>query len=151
MKKIIGTAAVLAVICAFGSAHADELLITSAKNKGGSATALDVVSDGSTTALQIRLNVGEGQKVDLSNCVSGLPSTHTGVCAYKNGKVTILVHSDKNELLPAGVVSIGSVTMSSKNRVPMTIAEVMAFDRNGNDVGIKSTLDMDSGESRMIK
>lgn len=153
MKMILQFASVVTLAFASYSASANELIMTSAKSSNAGAISLDIASDGAATALQLRLDVGDGLKVDLSDCVSGLPSTHTGVCAYKNGRVTVLVHSDKNEMLPAGIVSIGSIKTSggSARAKGVAVAELMAFDRSGNEVSISSVLDRDSMDSAVAK
>jgi hypothetical protein len=128
----------LAALVLTSAVSANELFVTSAKSGSGQAFALDINSDGSATALQIRIAVGENMKVDLSKCVSGLPSTHTGVCAYRNGRVTVLVHSDTNEMLPVGLLSIGSIAYSGTAEKGLSVVELLAFDRNGQEVAISS-------------
>ena len=151
MKMVIQAASLFASLLAFNSADANELILTSAKSAGSGAIALDVSSDGNATALQIRLDVGKGLKVNLSKCVSALPSTHTGVCNYKNGRITVLVHSDHNEMLPAGLVSIGSISTSGRNAKALSASEVLAFDRSGNEIAITSILDRDTTNSAITK
>lgn len=153
MKMILQAASVLVFALASHAVSANELLLTSAKRANSGAIALDVSSDGSATALQIRLDVGKGLEVDLSNCVSGLPSTHSGTCAYRNGRVTVLVYSDSNEMLPAGIVSIGSIKTSgaSSRSKGFAIAELMAFDRSGNEVSITSVDDRGATDSLISK
>ncbi|HRQ64757.1 MAG TPA: hypothetical protein PKZ76_07840 [Xanthomonadaceae bacterium] len=136
--KTFATTAALLLSLALGSASANELFVTSAKSAGGQAFALDINSSGTATALQIRVAVGEGLKVDLSKCVSGLPGTHSGACGYRNGKVTVLVHSETNEMLPSGMLSIGSIAVSGASAKELSVVELLAFDRNGNEVSISS-------------
>lgn len=153
MKINLQVVSLFTFLLAFGSANANELLVTSAsaKSKSSNAFALDVSSDGNATALQIRLDVGEGLKVDLSKCVSALPSSHTGACSYKNGRVTVLVHSDRNELLPAGIVSIGSISTTGRSSKAWKISELLAFDRSGNEISISSILNRGSSDSIIAK
>lgn len=128
----------MCAMVATGSVAANELLLTEAKSRGNQAFALDLASDGGATALQIRIDVADGAKADLSKCLSGLPKTHTGVCAMSGKRITILVHSDQNAMLPAGLVSIGSVTLSGGVAENLKLVELMAFDASGEEIKISS-------------
>lgn len=135
---------VLAGAMLASSASANEFVLTSAKAKGSQAVALDFVNEGSATALQLRFNLNKGAKVDLSKCVSSLPSSHSGQCAVSGDVLTVLVYSDENALLPEGLVSIGSVNVSSRDaRGAMKVAlkEALAFDVSGNEIKSSSTQD----------
>lgn len=121
-----------------GAVSANELIVTSEKNAGGQATALDFSSKGQASALQIRFAVPNGASVSLSKCVSELPATHAGECRYDKGVLTVLVYSDTNAKLPAGVVSIGTVSIAAKAGGSLAMTELLAFDAQANKLSVKS-------------
>lgn len=121
-----------------GAVSANELIVTSEKSAGGQAAALDFSSKGQASALQIRFAVPSGASVNLSKCVSDLPATHGGECRYDKGVLTILVYSDTNAKLPAGVVSIGTVSVASKAGGSLAMTELLAFDAQANKLSVKS-------------
>lgn len=125
-------------------ASANEFVVTSAKARGSQAIGLDFVNEGEATALQLRFNLNKDAKVDLSKCVAALPATHSGQCAVSGDILTVLVYSDENALLPTGLVSIGSVSMSgrdSKAVTKVTLKEALAFDVSGNEIKSSHTQD----------
>lgn len=88
-----------------------------AHGKGAEYT-IDFVSDGSGTAMDfaIKIEGGARTRVDDTNCVAGLPSTHTGDCHYqpKSGILKVVVFSPSNAPLNTG--SIGSIrVVGAKN------------------------------------
>lgn len=104
----------------------DALILTGETGARGTAVALDFSSSGAATAFEFRIAVAEGDKatVDLSGCLKGLPSTHTGQCAFAKGSVIGIVYSDTNALLPKGMLSLGTIGISSKARPAVTLLVV---------------------------
>jgi hypothetical protein len=113
--KVVATAgAVSAFVCAPAAAN-ELLLVDGGLGKGGRAFSLDFNSDGRGTAIEARIDVGaqeKGARVDVSKCVSKLPSTHTGSCVFNGKEVVILVYSATNALLPAGMIDLGTVSVA---------------------------------------
>jgi hypothetical protein len=123
-----------------GSVAANELIVTSEKSGSARVAGLDVHSSGNASALQARFNVGPNAKVNLASCAKNLPKTHAGTCGYANGVVTVLVWSDTNALLPAGLVSLGTigVSMGKGGVKALELSELLAFDAAARPVDIKS-------------
>jgi len=144
----------LAVALAAGSVGsafaADTLILTGEKSAkgGGTAVALDFASSGSATALEFRITVaeGEGAKVNLKNCLKGLPSTHGGQCTFAKGQVIGLVFSDTNALLPAGILSLGSVGIGSATEPALTLFTVV--DAKGEELQTSVELGSDAIQNK---
>lgn len=120
----------IATVLAVSSAAvvADELVVTTEKSGRANVAGLDYVSSGRATGLEFRLKVPNDATVDTSKCLAQIPKSHAGVCKFNNveGYVVGMVFSDTNALLPKGLVSIGSITVTSK--APITDAfEVLHF------------------------
>lgn len=133
MKKfLIACAAVLAAQSTFA---ANEMMLTEAKAKSGLVASLDLVSDGTATMLQARIDVGnvDASQVDLSGCVSALPKTHAGECHFAKGQIIVIVTNDSGVGLSAGVVNIGKIMIRSTGVSPK-ITEFLAADRNNAPV-----------------
>jgi hypothetical protein len=91
------------------------LLVDGGLAKAGRTFSLDFNSDGRGTAIEARIDVGaeaKGSRVDVSKCVVKLPASHTGSCVFNGKEVVILVYSATNALLPAGMIDLGTVSVS---------------------------------------
>lgn len=131
----------IVALCAAQAAIGNELVITSEKAGRAQAAALDFVSDGSASALQVRFRVPGETKVSVNTakCTSGLPKTHSGECRFDaaKGVVTVIIYSDTNALLPAGVVSIGTISVTDASG-PLAISELLAFNASAQEIKIGS-------------
>jgi hypothetical protein len=109
--------AVAASLLVAGNVSAAELLATVEQVKGGAtAIGLDLVSDGTVAGFSFAVEVGavEPKSIRTGNCVSQLPKGFTAQCAYNQGKLYVIASADAaGTVLPAGVVSVGSVTVAS--------------------------------------
>ncbi|MFK7955124.1 MAG: hypothetical protein AB8B96_03440 [Lysobacterales bacterium] len=109
--KNIGFAAILVA----GSAQAGnaDLVVTQVANGSSTQFQFDMLNDAGATAFQFEMKIegAEGMKMESSNCLSGLPSTHTGACNLSNGMLKVAVISTSNAVLTSG--SIGSITISA--------------------------------------
>lgn len=119
MKFVSLSASILFLGLASSAAGASpyELVMTASKSSAGSGgLAFDVISDGTATGLEIRVDMGlaEGAKakVDTSGCAKSLPSSHAGSCVFNGKEVVILVYSNNNDLLPTGSIDLGTVYFS---------------------------------------
>lgn len=120
-------------------ASANEIIVTNEGGTNGQATALDLSSDGKVSAIQMRFAVPGVEKsgVNLSKCVSDLPASHAGQCNFAKNELIVMIYSDSNALLPAGVVSIGSVSFAGAKASPR-LTELLAFDASASPVAVKS-------------
>lgn len=118
--------------CAFA---ANDIALTAATSKGGSATSIDLVSDGTAAMLQFRINVGAAadSQVDLSACVASLPKSHRGECSISKGVVLGLIYNDEGVALPAGVVTIGKIGVRAPGAA-LKVVEFLAADKNNAPV-----------------
>lgn len=107
------------LVLSSGAVLADELVVTTEKSGRANVAALDYVSSGRATGLEFKLKVPQDAAVDTSKCMGQLPKTHAGVCTFNNveGYVVGMVFSDSNVLLPKGLVSIGTISVSAKGSV----------------------------------
>lgn len=121
MKKTL-ILTMLALGFASSSVQADELILTrGAQAKAGVSQvySLDFVTSGDAVAFQFNIALPKGvdaSHVDLTNCVSELPKSHTGQCNVANGQIIGLVFNDTNEAFSAGVVSVGKIAISVGQR-----------------------------------
>lgn len=128
--KLLTSLGFVAFFAASSVANASpyELLVTSAKDKnarGGETFAIDAISDGSATALEIRIDMGlsKDAKVNTSRCAASLPASHQGSCVFNGKEVVVLVYSTTNALLPKGNIDLGTIqfndTRGSKKQHPV--------------------------------
>lgn len=141
-STIVASALALAMFSA-GAFAKNELMVTSEKSSRGQMSALDLVSDGTATAIQARFTVagGENATAVLEGCAKSLPKTHGGQCAYNKGTLTVLVYSDSNALLPRGLVSLGTVGFKGTTAAPV-LSELLAFDAAGKEISISANGDV---------
>jgi hypothetical protein len=110
-----------------GSARAEQLLVTPSKSGNSYVASLDLVSSGKATGLEFHMTVpglaSSKAKIDVSRCASELPAGFAGQCSIAKGQVIGLVYSDSNALLPAGVVKIGTISISGAAEAKGNAAE----------------------------
>ena len=86
-----------------------DLLVT---NFGGSTLGFEFLNTGAVSALQFDVKFQEPVQagaLNLSKCVSALPSSHTGGCSVlKTGVLRVLVYGNANELLTSGGIGLVS-------------------------------------------
>ena len=113
IKNTILVAALMALV---GSASAAELLMTdsglSKARNAGSTLALDIVSDGDVAGFDLIIPVPKGVKVNTAKCLASLPAGFQGVCKHNEGEVAVIAVSMNLQALPAGVHSIGTLSIS---------------------------------------
>ena len=120
-------------------------IVISGISAGGGSTELqfDMLIDGGATAFQFNLKIGGpagDMKVEAGNCLSGLPSTHTGACNYSNGVLKVAVISTSNAVLSSG--SIGSITVSAPiNAMKVSVEQLMVGDPMGKSVQANAIID----------
>lgn len=141
-SKILVAATLTAFALSTAALADDALVVTAEKAAQGTAVGLDYSSSGQATAIEFRLSVGEakGTNVNLSGCLKDLPSTHAGQCSFAKGAVIGIVYSDTNALLPRGMISLGSIGISSKATPELTT--FIASDAQAQ--ALKSSVKMDS-------
>jgi hypothetical protein len=156
LEKIImrNSIVFLAAMAVSGLAVADELIVTGEKAGTGSAIALDYASTGTATGFQFQFEIPGADsskvKINLANCLKGLPSSHSGACNFAKGKVIGMVFSDSNELLPQGVLSLGSFTVSGATSAPK-IVEFVAADASGNKIAAGVEMGSDAVENKIAQ
>ena len=117
--KTFQVALAIALLGASSLALAEnEVLLTTggAKSGNNSMATLDLVTDGNATAFEFSIKVPKGSgKVDTSNCLADLPSSHSGNCVYRAefGDILVIAFSPVNAKLPAGIVSLGSIQVQN--------------------------------------
>lgn len=120
-----------------GAKAGNTLLATQGISKSSAGSvALDVQTDGMVTAMSFLVRLPKGvQGLDIDNCLSKLPSTHTGKCrASKDGsKVAVVLYSPSNTPLPEGLVSLGEINYSSGAKGSVSIEKVTMAGASGHD------------------
>lgn len=112
-RKSVFSAAFMFALAVPSLASANELLVTPAQSKAaGAAIALDIVSDGNISGFQFALDFGKAKlaKMNLSRCLSELPSSFAGECRQVGSKVYVIAMANQMVTLPEGIVSIGSIS-----------------------------------------
>lgn len=134
-KKVVASAAMVA---AFGSVQADEVLLTSVDAKRGSTVSIDYVSEKEASGIELHIKLPAGGEVDTSRFATNLPKGFALHSNVVDGKFIALIVSDTNALLPAGVIPLG--VLSSKNGSgSFALEQVMAADPIGKTVAVKAT------------
>jgi hypothetical protein len=120
------------------SASADDLIGTIGQGKGGRTTvALDLITSGESTVFEFVIDVPKGAtNVDVSKCLSSLPSSHIGKCQYnaESGEVIGIAYSTTNALLQKGALDLGSVTFNNSLQKGGKGASIRGL-QVGNNVG----------------
>lgn len=112
--KVHAFTAAVALMVLSTPALADELLVTGASDKSGGSIslALDLVSDGSTRGFDFVIPVvSKGAKVDTSQCFVNLNKSFQGACKFNGTEITGIAFAWENVTLPAGVHSLGTITI----------------------------------------
>lgn len=136
---LAATASLMAVATA---ASAGNDLIVAAAKSGATAFSADAVLDGEAVGLQFRVRIAGGSdktRVVLDNCLKGLPKTHQGACGVSPDKsvVTGLVYSLTNAKLPAGVFPLGTVHVTSGEKVSFEVVEFIVAGDAGRPLEAK--------------
>ena len=150
MKKLI----LASMLIASGAASAaDTLVVTGEKAKGGTVIALDYSSSGLASGVQFKIAVpgGEKAKVTLNGCLKALPSSHGGACSFAKGYVIGLVYSDSNALLPAGMLSFGSIGVLGGGAGTPEVVEFIAADAQANKISANVELGSDAVQSKLTQ
>jgi|CXWL01.1.fsa_nt_gi hypothetical protein len=121
-----------------GSASAEQLLVSQGATKSVSSIAIDAMLGGTATALQVNAQIDPKyiDKVNFGGCGKGTPATHQVKCMVNaEGRITIIAFSGSNELLPKGVVSLGSVSVPASAGFKVT--EFLASDRSAQPIAVE--------------
>lgn len=110
MKKSFVFGAALALFGITSAASADQLLFTKGAAKSGSSVAVDYVSDGRAVGLQLEILVPGKAQIDLSKFARELPKGFSFEHNVVDGKLIVLIVNDQGQPLPAGIISLGTVT-----------------------------------------
>ncbi|GMU44980.1 MAG: hypothetical protein IT479_10970 [Xanthomonadales bacterium] len=128
-RAILFVAAASLMAVASTASAGNDLIVASAKS-GATAFSADAVLDGEAVGLQFRIKVVGGSdktRFMLDNCLKSLPKTHQGTCGVSSDKsiVTGLVYSLSNAKLPAGVFPLGTVHVTSGEKVSFEVVEFL--------------------------
>lgn len=140
----------LALLASFATADAassrsNNLIVVGDQSKSSTSLySLDFQSDGTATALELRLQVGgnEKTKVDTKACAKSLPKTHSGSCVYNGKELVVLVYSERNALLPQGLLDLGTVRISGySNNKAVTVTSFIAGSPDGQAVSSAASVE----------
>jgi hypothetical protein len=124
----------------------NQVLVTQATDKNkGNRYGLDFVSDGNAIAFEFTLAFPKGTRLgsmDISKCVSQLPSSHTGKCMINENtsELLVLVYSMSNAKLPAGVVTVGDVGLGAGSKASPSVVKAIAVDDQIREYSIAGQL-----------
>ena len=113
-----------------GDLLAANYLIVAAEKSAGNTFSVDAMLDGQAVGLQFRIKInGASEKtaINLGSCLKALPKSHQGGCGISADKsvVTGLVYSMTNTPLPAGVLPLGTVKVTSGEKVSFEVVEFL--------------------------
>lgn len=145
------TAAIVLSLFATAAVASDALVVTGEKAKGGTAIALDYSSSGAASGFEFKIAIpgGEKAKVNLNGCLKGLPSSHAGACNFAKGQVIGMVYSDSNALLPAGMLSLGTIAVSGTSGQSPSVVHFLAADAAGNRLATDVEIGSDAVEKNL--
>ncbi len=117
MKRFIGAAfvATAALLSANSAVAQDQVLLSSAGSKSGSAISIDLMTSGSAVGFNFIINVPADVEVDTSACLKYLPKSFTGRCAFKDSEVRVIAFSEQNVAMKAGANQIGLIRLFGLN------------------------------------
>jgi len=149
MKLNILLGLVLSVVVhsagAVAADSANKLIIVGDQSKAAdSFYSLDFQSDGNATALELRLQVAGGKrvKVDTRSCAKSLPKSHTGSCVFNGKELVVLVYSERNALLPVGLLDLGTVRISGvTNKKAIAVSSFIAGSPSGQAVSSSTSVE----------
>ena len=133
-KKIVVVASLVFVA---STAYAkEELLVSTGSAKALSSVAIDFVSSGAATAVQVNAQVDPKYVGSVKfGCGKGAPASHQVSCTVNpDGRVVMIAFSGSNELLPKGVVSLGTISVPGAANFKVT--EFLASDRNAQPIEV---------------
>lgn len=150
IKKLLIAAAAVGFL---GSATGAELLLTddgmakTARNVP-SSIALDIVSDGDISGFDMIIPVPKGVKVNTSRCLASLPTGFQGVCKHNEGEVAVIAISMDSKALPAGVYSIGTVSISGGKMVHTANIKFNAVGSDAKSLDSRVRMNVSSADVR---
>lgn len=137
MKKSV-FAVTLALIATFaGSASAEQVLFTKGASKSAASVAIDYVSDGKAVGLQLEIGIPGKAQVDLSKFAKDLPKGFTAEHNVVGNKLIALIVNDRNQPLPAGIVSLGSIR-SVGGSGEFTLDRIESVDANAQALSVET-------------
>lgn len=134
IKTLICLAAAAGLYTGAASAAENTVLLTHGADRSGNVIAgLDLQTTGEASAFQFAIELPEGaSNVNTANCLKGLPSTHTGMCGSKNGRVAVVVYSASNDVLPAGMLSLGEISFDAPKRGDISLDKIVLAGPKGS-------------------
>jgi len=136
--------AALSVNAASTSSSNNLIVVGDQSKASASLYSLDFQSDGTATALELRMNVeaSEKVKIDTSNCVKRLPKSHSGSCIFNGKELVVLVYSERNSLLPTGLIDLGTVKIFGlRNNKAVTVGTFIAGSPDGQAVNASASVE----------
>ena len=150
--RVVALTVVTALLGFAGSASANELIVTPVASKAGQVSmAFDIVSSGDIAGFNFKVSMPGlvKKKGELASCVAELPKGFSGACSVQDGGIYVFATSDSPSVsLPAGVVSVGTVSVSynaplakARGQSALTIEEFAFFDNKANPLAVKARID----------
>jgi len=111
MKNISKTLALMAFLVSFNVLAVKDSESTILLSKDKQNLVLDFLNADSVIGMQFDLKGVNKDSINLKNCLTGLPKSHMGKCAFvKNGNLRVLIFSTTNAILDSG--NIGTLNIS---------------------------------------
>jgi len=150
MRNLKNTmAAAIFSVLVSGSAFAagNTVVVTDVGNaKSGRVVSLDLQSAGDVSAFQFALDLPAGAKnVNTSKCLSDLPKGYSGVCESKDSRVAAVIFSSNNSPLPAGMVSLGTISFQGgQAKSGIQVSELLGASPTGAATSVTSEVATDN-------
>jgi hypothetical protein len=142
MKNILKTLMFVAFLGSSNMLLAKDNESTILLSKDKQNLTLDFLNTNNVIGMQFDIKGINKGSVKLDSCLSGLPKTHTGKCAYiSNGNLRVLIFSTTNAILDSG--SIGSLNIKGDmNKI--SFEKVIMVGPKSKKVKANTLIDIDS-------
>lgn len=124
---------------------AEELVVTSLAKSANAAVAIDIVTEGSATAIQFNIALPKGviaEQVDLSRCTADLPKHFEGKCSVARGQIIGIAYNDEGKTLPAGIVSVGKIGFKGKvnSKMKLKVVNFVVSDAQAKELPVATRI-----------
>ena len=133
IMMVVAGGCLLASSVAF-SGERSALLVTATGARAASVLSFELLNEDNVSALQFEIDLkglGAGA-VESRDCISGLPSSHTGGCNIVNGVLKVAIFSMTNEPLQTG--TIGQIQLSAAVEGNLAIKNLLLGTGEGTEI-----------------
>ena len=143
MRNLISIAILSAAAAGSDVAAESTVLVTEvASAKDQRSIALDYQSRGDVSAFNFALDVpGEIKSINTSKCLSELPKGVQGMCQSKGNRVAVVVWTNGNTPLAAGMTALGTISYTGTPTGQPMVSKMEASSPDGASGEMTSNVD----------